>query len=30
MLFIGCCAVRVTPAVWQWNRIFQLASLVAP
>ena len=30
MLLCGCCAVSVTPAVWQWNRIFQLRGSFAP
>jgi hypothetical protein len=30
MLFIGCCAVSVTPAVWEWKRITSDRGSFAP
>ena len=30
MLFIGCCAVSDTPAVWVWKRISQVRWFFAP
>ena len=29
-LFIGCCAVSDTPAVWVWHRSFMAFGSVAP
>ena len=30
MLFSGCCAVRLTPAVWAWKRICHERGSLAP
>ncbi len=30
MLFSGCCAVSVTPAVWAWVRSRHASSFLAP